>query len=235
MAGRIQRPENRHTLELPEIGRLHVGMKSEKGYPTSIDWFRATGKYADQFMRAYGAKPSTIQVVFPSDDVEKVCNERYEYRDQAGALLARGDGNIFELWNGAKYVSYSVEQYPDFMRWVVENYPTKRGADNWEISLTLRFIIPAVRGIVGVWQFTTKGKASSVNNIRNSFDSVLQMRQTVTTTVFDLSVHFHKSNKPGQNSRYPVVELVANDTRVEDIRKMLQQENTLKILENDRS
>ena len=97
----------------------------------------------------------------------------------------------------------------------------------------LNFIIPKIRGIMGVWRFTTKGSASSVNNIRNSFDSVMQMRGSVTTSVFDLSVHFHKSNKPNDNSRYPVVDLIANDTRIDDIRNMLKPESNLKLLKND--
>lgn len=218
-------------MEFPEIGRLHIGMKSEKGYPMRIDWFRATGKYADKFTASYGEKPNTIQIVFPSDNVENVCNERFEYRDNAGALLSDGDGKTFRLWNGKSWSIYSTEQYPDFMEWVVKNYPTKRGVENWDITLTLNFIIPAIRGIMGVWRFSTKGSASSVNNIRNSFDSVMQMRGTVTTSVFDLSVHFHKSNKPNDNSRYPVVDLIANDTRIEDIRKMLQQDSNIKLLQ----
>ena len=113
---------------------------------------------------------------------------------------------------------------------IAKNNPTKRGADNWDIVLTLRFIIPAVRGIVGVWQFSTKGKASSVRNIRESFDGVRMMRGTVTQTVFDLSVQFAKSNKPGVSSRYPVVSLVANDNRVNDIRAMLAPEQSTKNL-----
>lgn len=231
MSGRILRPETSQGLEFPEIGRLHIGMKSDKGYPMSLDWFRATGKYADKFAEAYGDKPNTIQIVFPSDNVEYVCNERFEYRDNAGALLSDGDGKTFRLWNGKSWSVYSTEQYPEYMQWLVKNYPTKRGDDNWDITLTLNFIIPAIRGIMGVWRFSTKGSASSVNNIRNSFDSVMKMRGSVTTSVFDLSVHFHKSNKPNQNSRYPVVDLIANDTRIEDIRKMLQQDSNIKLLQ----
>ena len=98
MSGRIVRPETPQGLEFPEIGRLHIGMKNDKGYPMSIDWFRATGKYADKFTEAYGEKPNTIQIIFPSDKVEYVCNERYEYRDNAGALLSDGDGKDFRLW-----------------------------------------------------------------------------------------------------------------------------------------
>ena len=231
MGGRIYRPEQGGAiLELPEIGRLHIGMKSEKGYPMSIDYFRPTGKYAGMFTAALGEKPSTIQIIFPDDDPQSVCNERYEYRDDKGALVARGDGRVFEIWDGKRYVGYTTDAYPDIMEQITRNNPTKRGADNWDVALTLRFIVPAVRGVVGVWQFSTKGRASSVKNIRNSFDGVQMMRGTVTQTVFDLSVQFAKSNKPGVNSRYPVVSLVANDNRVNDIRAMLAPEQTTKNL-----
>ncbi len=217
-------------LELPEIGRLHIGMKNEWGLPTSIDWFRATGKYAGLFQQALGDRPQTITVIFPDDDPANVCNERYEYRDDKGALVARGDGRTFEIWDGKRYAPYSVEQYPDIMKQITARNPTKRGADNWDVALTLRFIVPAVRGVVGVWQFSTKGAASSIKNIRNSFDGVQLMRGTVTQTVFDLSVQFAKSNKPGVNSRYPVVSLIANDTRIEEIRKAIAPTQNLSLL-----
>ena len=219
MGGRIYRPEQGAAiLELPEIGRLHIGKKqmgqNGREYPVSVDYFIPAGKYAGMFTQALGEKPQTIQIIFPDDDPAKVCNERFVYRDDKGALVARGDGRIFEIWDGKKYAPYSVENYPDIWDQIIRNNPTKRGADNWDVELTLRFIVPAIRGVVGVWVLNTKGRASSVKNLRDSFDSVQAMRGTVTTSVFDLSVHFHKSNKPNQNSRYPVLELVCNDNRI---------------------
>lgn len=234
MGGRIYRPEQGVTMELPEVGRLHIGKKQmgDKGreFPVSVDYFIPSGKYADLFVAALGEKPSTIQVIFPSDNPELVCNERFEYRDNSGALVARGDGRIFEIWDGQRYAPYSVDKYPDIWDQIIRNNPTKRGADNWDIVLTLRFIIPAVRGIVGVWQFSTKGKASSVRNIRESFDGVQALRGTVTNTVFDLSVKFAKSNKPGNNSRYPVVSLVANDNRISEVREAMNPQQNLSLL-----
>ena len=235
MGGRIYRPEQGVAiLELPEIGRLHIGKKqmgqNGREYPVSVDYFIPSGKYAGMFTAALGDKPASIQIIFPDDSPEKVCNERYEYRDDKGALVARGDGQTFEIWDGKKYIPYSVKEYPNIMEQIARNNPTKRGAENWDIVLTLRFIVPAVRGIVGVWQFSTKGKASSVRNIRESFDGVRMMRGTVTQTVFDLSVAFARSNKPGVNSRYPVVSLIANDTRINDIRAMLAPEQSTKNL-----
>ena len=235
MGGRIYRPEQANgILELPEIGRLHIGKKQAgqngKEYPVSVDYFIPSGKYAGMFTAALGEKPQTIQVIFPDDSPGKVCNERYTYRDDRGALVARGDGQVFEIWNGKEYAKYSITEYPDIWDQIIKNNPTKRGADNWDVELTMRFIIPAIRGVVGVWSLTTKGAASSVKNLRDSFDSVQAMRGTVTTSVFDLSVHFHKSNKPGSNSRYPVLDLVCNDSRVAEIREMLKAENSTKNL-----
>lgn len=235
MGGRIVRNEpDAAILELPEIGRLHIGKKQAgqngREYPVSVDYFIPSGKYAGMFTAALGEKPQTIQVIFPDDSPEKVCNERLEYRDDKGALVARGDGRVFEIWDGKRYAPYSIEQYPDIMEQVTAKNPTKRGADNWDVALTLRFIVPAVRGVVGVWTISTKGGQSSIKNVRNSFDAVQMMRGTVTTSVFDLSVHFHKSNKPNQNSRYPVLELVCNDTRIDTIQKMLKPESTTKNL-----
>lgn len=235
MGGRIVRNEpDAAILELPEIGRLHIGKKQAgqngREYPVSVDYFIPSGKYAGMFTAALGERPQTIQVIFPDDNPAISCNERFIYRDDRGALVARGDGRIFEIWDGQKYAPYSIEQYPDIWKQIIEKNPTKRGNDNWDVELTLRFIIPAIRGIVGVWSLTTKGAASSVKNLRESFDAIQTMRGTVTTSVFDLSVHFHKSNKPNQNSRYPVLELICNDNRIGEIRELLKPENSTKNL-----
>ena len=237
MKGRITRPELGVQLELPEIGRLHIGMKSKnqygKEYPTSVDYFIPSGKYAEMFVKSLGDKPNNIAIIFPDDDPEKVCNERYEYRNEKGELVAHGDGSTFEIWDGKKYAPYSVERIPDIMEQVAKRNPKKPRNENdngWDMTLTLRFIVPAVRGVVGVWQFSTKGAASSIKNIRNSFDGVQAMRGTVRNTVFDLSVQFAKSNKPGVSSRYPVVSMVANDNRVEEIKAALAPKQNLSLL-----
>lgn len=237
MGGRIYRAEdNGSILELPEIGRLKIGKKAVgqngKEYPTSTDYFIPTGKYSQLFTQAFGEHPNTIQIVFPDDNPAKVCNERYEYRDNAGALVARGDGQTFEVWNGKRYAPFSISEHPDIMKRIATKYPTKRGAENWDVVLTLRFIIPAVRGVVGVWQLSTKGKASSVRNIRESFDGVQILRGSVTQTAFDLSVQFAKSNKPGVTSKYPVLSLVANDNCIEDIRQLVAPKSSLVLLKN---
>ena len=75
MAGRILNKEKTKRLPFPILGRVACGEKSEKGYPRSLDYFVASGKYAELFKSAYGDKPSTIQIVFPNDDAELCCKE----------------------------------------------------------------------------------------------------------------------------------------------------------------
>ena len=225
MNGRIQRPEHTGDLNFQENGRLHIGQKSDKGYPMSLDYFRPTGKYAELFTKVLGAKPTTIPILFTSDDPAKVCCERYEYRDNAGALVSYSDGEVYYVWDGKQYAPFLSKDYPDIQQRIVARYPTKKGLDGWEVTLRMQFIIPALSGVVCLWGFSTKGVASSIKNIRDSYDTIKALRGTVKGTVFDLSVTMHKSNKPGSTSRYPVVSMTANDTRVAEIREMLKQKS----------
>ena len=93
---------------------------------------------------------------------------------------------------------------------VVSKSPRSPAKKGWEISLILRFIIPKIRGIAGYWQFSTKGDASTIPQVRNIFDTMLERRGSVQGMIFDLNVKFAKSNKPGITSKYPVVSLVPN-------------------------
>lgn len=231
MKGRIIRPgETTGDINFHESGRVHIGQKSDKGYPMSLDHFKPSGKYAELFTKILGDKPTTLTILFTSDDAEKVCNERYEYRDNAGALVAYGDGEVFYVWNGKEYAPFLAKDYPDLMQRVADRYPSKKGVEGWEATLRMQFLIPALSGVMCVGGFSTKGKASSIKNIRDAFDAVLALRGTVRGTAFDLSVTMHKSNKPGASSKYPVVSMVANDTRVAEIREMLKQKESGNLL-----
>lgn len=216
MKGRINRPTTEiNRVVLPRVGFIKVGMKNAKGYPQSVDYFIPTGKYAELFTQAYGDKPQTIQVVFPDDDPEKVCNEMYEYRDDEGRRIAYGDGETFFVWNGKKYEELTVTDYPNLMTGVSKKYPNKsvrKGGDGWQITLTLTFIVPLVRGVAGVWQFVTKGTASTIPNIRDTFDAMLKERGFVKGIIWDMNVQFAVSQKPGDCSRYPVVYIVPNES-----------------------
>lgn len=232
-SGRIKRPEIENRLPLPKIGNIKVGMKDERGFPKSVDYFIATGRYEHLFRLAYGDKPKVIQVVFTDDDPKKVCMERYEYRDDEGRLIASGDGEVFEVWDGKVYKTLTVTEFPNLMRGVATKSPNKlskkEGETGWSIVLTITFIIPAVKGVAGVWQLSTKGSASTIPQIRNVFDALFEQRGRVRGIICDLSVDFAKSQKPGQKSRYPVVTLVPNesDENMKKIEAIYSNQNQL--------
>lgn len=233
MKGRINRAESIVRKGFPRIGSIKVGMKNAKGLPQSVDYFIPSGKYAPLFTQVYGDKPQTIQIVFLSDDPEAVCNEMYEYRDDEGKRIAYGDGETFMVWDGKKYIVLTVTEYPHLMENISKRYPnrkTRKGGDGWDITLTLNFIIPMVRGVAGLWQFVTKGTASTIPNIRDTFDAMLEERGFVRGIIFDLNVQFATSQKPGDKSRYPVVSIVPNESE-ENLQKIKESFSPIKLVE----
>lgn len=238
MNGRIKRPEaQKPNLVLPRIGKIKIGKKElnkyGKEYPVSVDYFIPTGKYAGLFTQAYGDKPQTIQIVFPSDDPAQVCCEYYEYRDDKGQLIAKGDGETFDVWDGKQYSQYSLEQYPQLMEGISKKYPNKQSiatGDGWRVRLTLNFIVPLVRGIAGVWTFETNGSASTIPQVRDTFDGMLQERGFCKGIIFDLNVKFATSQKPGDRSRYPVVSLIPNES-ADNLKKVIEAKKPIKLLE----
>lgn len=233
--GRIKRPDaDRGRLILPRVGFIKIGMKNANGYPQSVDYFIPVGKYAGLFTQAYGEKPQTIQIVFPDDDPAKVCNEQYEYRDDEGRLIASGDGETFKVWDGRKYEPLTITDYPNLMAGISKRYPNRavqKGGDGWVITLTLTFIVPLVRGIAGVWQFATKGTASTIPAIRETFDGMLSERGFCKGVIFDLNVQFATTQKPGDKSRFPVVSLVPNES-ADNVLKVKKAWEPIKRLED---
>ncbi len=213
MTGRIIKADN-DKVKLPIIGKVKCGEKRNnpktgKDYPISLDHFIGFGKYQSYFDKAYPDKPNRIQIIFVSNDPEQSCNERYELRNDKGDLYGSGNGKSFMIWDGKEYKPYEVNGNGDkeYLKQVSKDCKSPKG---WEVILTLQFIMPAIRGVLGLWQFSTKGKASSVNAIRDTFDFVQVKAGSVLNIVFDLMVEKVQSQKPDDPSVYPVVSLICN-------------------------
>lgn len=201
----------RSNIKMPLIGKIKIGEKVESGgkeRPTSLDYFVASGKYKHDFDKAFGEKPSRIEIIFMSDDIDMVCNERYEIR-KGSKLYGYGDGETFYLYDKAsdKYKEMSAEKHIDLMGDV-----EKRLGSKWEEVLTLNFMIPRIKGVFGFWQITTKGKDSSIPNIMSTVKVIQEMGGTIKGIPFDLSVEKVKSQKPESKNLFPVLSLTANIT-----------------------
>lgn len=188
------------------IGKIKIGEKSEKGFPVSLDHFKADGKYAHLFHEAFGEKPDNIEIVFISDDEQYSCNERLEIR-QGTKLYAFGDGEIISAWDkdSEKYIEHDTGKEPDLMADIAK----KLNAE-WKEVLTLRFIIPRIKSVFGVWELSTQGEASSIPALVGTIDKVRAMAGTISRIPFDLSIKKVKSQKPDSKSNFPVLSLVAN-------------------------
>jgi hypothetical protein len=219
--------------KLPIIGKIKVGAKAKnaKGveYPITLDYFRATGDYAAKFHEAFGEKPSTVGIIFMSDDINSVCNERYELRDsKTGSLVGSGDGETFSIWNGKEYdpvILKTEAEKKEFAKKCI----TLSNNGKWMAILTISFIIPKIGSVMGYWKFETKGEKSSIQNIRDAFDMVKEFAGTVVNIPFDLQVKKVKSQRPGDARMYPVVSLIPNVSKdkLDDVRGFLSQGNKI--------
>jgi hypothetical protein len=204
MQGRIKR--DIESVRIPIIGRIKCGVKDDRGIPKSLDYFIAEGNYKAMFDREFGEKPTNIKIVFLSDDITETCNERLEIRKGA-KLFAFGDGKDFKVWakDIEDYKDFSITEHPKIMEMCEQKAENK-----WQTVLTLRFLIPKISGVFGVWQLTTKGVESSIPQIVSVYDKVKSIAGTVMNIPFDLSIEKVKSQKPESKNLFPVIRLIPN-------------------------
>ena len=205
--------DNANKRTLPVIGKISIGKKSinknGKEYPTALDYFycnpdNGINKYHKLFSDAYPGKPNTITIAFHSDDPRECCYERYEFRDKkTGRLIADGDGESWRIFND------QIGDYDNDIQTSLEELKAKLGIEPI-IRLTIRFLLPNIKGVLGVWEINTRGYKSSIQNIINVVDSVISITNSIVFVPFDLSVTMAKSDKPGDTRKYPVLTLVPN-------------------------
>jgi hypothetical protein len=241
MKGRIKR--DRITQTVSVIGRIKIGERIERNgkiIPTSLDYFKADGSYSAMFHKEYGERPNKVEIVFLSDNIQEVCNERYELRTTkdfdgtGGRLFASGDGEIFRVYSKDldDYTDISIEQDPDIMKKL-----EKKVGSEWNVTLTLRFLIPRIRGVFGAWSFTTSADASTIPQITGTLDRLLQYPGSFAGIPMDLIVEIAHSQKPGSKSKFPVVKLIPNVSQdsLDNLKLMLDSNQKMQgILTEDR-
>lgn len=208
MTGRIQsRKSESAASTLPEIGKVKIGEKatSKTGteYPRSLDYFKPTGNFANEFTMKYGDKPTKLSVCFISDDLNEVCNERYESWVK-GKRWGWGDGTLFTVWDQVAKEGKGA---------YIENLPAadpRVKALKWDVMLTLRFVLLELKGIMGYWKFETKAKATTIPSIVKAFDFVKDRANTIIGFPFNLVIERKTGYSPGEAKNYPVVTLVPN-------------------------
>lgn len=202
------------------VGRIKIGekilSKNGKEIPTSLDYFRADApkQYQDLFGSAFGDKPRKIEIIFISDDITHSCNLQYELRGDGGKLFARGDGETFQIFHTDHWKTLTlndiIAKYETVERFKEESAKFCQSFGGWETRLTMRFMIPKIKGLLGEWQLSTKATKSSIGQITGAFDKVQEFAGTVINVPFDLTVEMVTSDAHKSKSRYPVLQLIPN-------------------------
>lgn len=202
--GRVSVRKNQNAAStLPEIGKIKIGEKSKNSsgveYPKSLDYFRPTGQFAGAFTSIYGNTPRKLSVVFISDNIAEVCNERYECWIK-GKRHGWGDGTNFMVWDSQKK-DYTEAKADD---------ERVKSLKPWELYLTLRFVLLEMKGIMGYWTFQTKAKATTIPSIIQAFDFIRGRAGTIIGFPFNLLVEKKTGYNPDESKSYPMVTLVPN-------------------------
>lgn len=214
-SGRIAaRDQSSNQVTLPEIGRIKIGMKAKSAsgaeYPKSLDYFIATGPFAQTLHQAVGAQPKFLTIAFISDDVSQVCNERMESWCK-GKRYGYGDGVNFTIWENGKYVDvclYDADGNKD--QKVKQRLSAINKIGEWKVTLTLKFIVLELRNIIGHWTLETKASKTSIPMIVGAFDLVKEKSSTIIGFPFTLMVEKVTGRSPGEPRSYSIIKLVPN-------------------------
>lgn len=204
MSGRIvkRKESGISAIGVPEIGKVKIGEKKMsaggKEYPSATDYFIAKGAFEKQFKDQFGEKPDKLLIVFISDDFNQSCQERFECWDK-GKRMGWGDGENFTVWDDVKKDYVEVDKDSKLL-----------ANKKWDEMVTLRFLLPELRGVIGHWSFTTKGKKTTIPAIVSAFDFIQQRMGTVVGVPFELIVSKAKGYSPGEARQYSKVTLVPN-------------------------
>lgn len=203
---------------LNEIGRISVGelAPTQNGgtRPAGIDYFRIRTRHRmveKSILDNYGEKPSTLPIFFNTSDFNNHCFEQLVLRDGAGKKFAYSDGETFFCWNKktASYVERHIDNDPEIASKILKlcrESSNKSGGADWAHEITLRFCIKDV-GVLGYWQFTSKGSKTTIPALRNVIDQCFQVFGFFEFLPFQMSVTMAQGNKPGENRKYPVVNI----------------------------
>lgn len=207
---------------LTEIGRIRIGEKTKnangKEYPTSLDYFLFDTINKILVARAhesYGDKPNVLPIFFHTNDIANHCIEELVLINQAGKLVASGDGENFLVYNKKtdSYVEKSISTNPnlasDILEFTRNGLTDKQRANvDWKHRITLRFCIFKVPA-AGYWQFQSYASKTSIVALRDVIDQCIAMwNGNFSFLPFNLMVKKVESNSPGTKRTYPVVDLV---------------------------
>jgi len=153
-------------LQLPRLGKIRLGEKQEaqggKEYPAALSHFGISE--FPEIVKVYGETPTSLRIVFPSNDMELICPTYYKLYGQSQGLKCRGDGER----------AIRLSDNFDFEEIDCPSPQYCEHGKGCKMIMNLQFILPEVKGI-GVWQIDT----SSFHSIRNIQSMIVLLKNSL--------------------------------------------------------
>lgn len=152
-------------VRMPRLGKIHLGEKavgrSGKEYPTATEHFVVPPEVAE----VYGDKPTELQIMFPSENIEEFAPQWMRSYSQSQGLVCISDGIT-----ARRKVDVETGDMPgpDTTRWQWHEMPCDLNEcpdlqqKRCRRVMNLLFLLPDVNGM-GVWQIDTSSFYSIVN------------------------------------------------------------------------
>lgn len=220
-------PINALPLRAPEAGRIRLGEKTEKGWPSSIDTFRFTSSHKralDQLAALYGG------TVKPWND-KKVAAGQYELKTTATSIeiMVKEDAlNMqYELWTGGgctrrcdgemaevpiKGPEPTLDTVPCICR--------RTGQADCKMKLRMNVSLPDV-DFYGMWRLETSS-ANAAIELPGMFDMITQLSQQGQMIRAHLNLEQRTSTVDGKKKNYVVPTLSMAATPNEILAGMAQ-------------
>ena len=148
---------------LPRLGKIHLGIRNEKGYPMKVDYF-VVPEHIDGYV---GDKPQELRIFIPVENEEEWASQYYRCYSKTRGLVCKGDGEkCMRLVNVQTGEMVWKEDVAGEMR----EAPCKgRECPDYKVKckevMNLLFLLPDVPGL-GIWQIDT-GSINSILNINS--------------------------------------------------------------------
>ena len=210
------------TLLPPTDGRIAIGKKNEKGFPTKLDYFIFTQQVdsktdsapihmlmTDAMKKLYGEKPREIRVVLPFHHPDEVFYTSYaDWKGKREWSCKSSDGKIaLRRQQNGSLVEVPCD-YDNCKFRLVNNDPSKTTCKPNGI-LSVYILDAPVTG--GVWKFRTNAWGS-VSKMQQSLETIFNFRKSLLGLEVILSVTMESQMVPDgkggrQKQNIPVVQV----------------------------
>lgn len=172
---------------LPRIDKIRLGVKkisekSGKEYPSATEYFVIPDSLKPYIKDEH---PTCLQIMFPVEDDEIICQQYYKRYSGERGLTCKGDGETCRRMVDKATGEIAHHNSKD-VAWVLNAPCTGRECTEYLAKpqackevMNLQFIMPDIPGL-GVWQIDT----SSINSIRNINNAIAMIRAVYKRIAF---------------------------------------------------